>query len=47
LRSRVPSGRPEAHCSFPASFPHGIYTIPEISFAGATEEELTEQKGGV
>lgn len=31
-------------CSFPRSFPYGIYTIPEISFAGATEEELTEQK---
>lgn len=33
----------KAH-AFPKSFPYGIYTIPEISFAGATEEELTEQK---
>ena len=24
-------------------FPYGIYTIPEISFVGKTEEELTEQ----
>jgi NAD(P) transhydrogenase len=28
----------------PRSFPYGIYTIPEISFAGATEEELTKDK---
>ncbi|MFT3711036.1 MAG: FAD-dependent oxidoreductase [Archangium sp.] len=28
--------------SMPKSFPYGIYTIPEISFAGATEEELTK-----
>ncbi len=34
----------EKSASFPASFPYGIYTIPEISFAGATEEQLTEQK---
>ena len=34
----------EKACSFPASFPYGIYTIPEISFVGATEEELTEKK---
>ncbi len=34
----------EASCSFPRSFPYGIYTIPEMSYAGATEEELTEQK---
>lgn len=33
-----------ACASFPASFPYGIYTIPEISFAGATEEQLTAQK---
>jgi NAD(P) transhydrogenase len=26
-----------------ALFPYGIYTIPEISFVGKTEEELTEQ----
>jgi len=27
--------------SDPASYPYGIYTIPEISFVGKTEEELT------
>lgn len=27
----------------PELFPYGIYTIPEISFVGRTEEELTEQ----
>src|SRR5258708_34047525 len=26
----------------PASYPYGIYTIPQISFAGKTEEQLTE-----
>ncbi len=30
--------------SFPESFPYGIYTIPEISYAGYTEEELTERQ---
>ena len=30
--------------AFPKAFPYGVYTIPEISFAGATEEELTEKK---
>lgn len=29
---------------FPSAFPYGVYTIPEISFAGATEEELTQNK---
>ncbi|MFO0594834.1 MAG: Si-specific NAD(P)(+) transhydrogenase [Myxococcaceae bacterium] len=29
--------------SMPASFPYGIYTIPEISFAGRSEEELTKE----
>jgi NAD(P) transhydrogenase len=28
----------------PSHFPIGIYSIPEISMVGATEEELTEQK---
>jgi len=28
--------------SNPATYPYGIYTIPEISFAGKTEEQLTE-----
>ena len=29
--------------STPALFPYGIYTIPEISFVGRNEEELTQQ----
>ena len=29
--------------SVPEHFPYGIYTIPEISMVGPTEEELTEQ----
>ena len=29
--------------SAPALFPYGIYTIPEISFVGRNEEELTQQ----
>ncbi|MEZ4668440.1 MAG: Si-specific NAD(P)(+) transhydrogenase [Anaerolineae bacterium] len=29
--------------SLPELFPYGIYTIPEISIVGKTEEELTEQ----
>jgi NAD(P) transhydrogenase len=29
--------------SVPALFPYGIYTIPEISYVGQTEEELTEK----
>jgi NAD(P) transhydrogenase len=29
--------------SVPALFPYGIYTIPEISYVGRNEEELTEQ----
>ena len=29
--------------SMPELFPYGIYTIPEISTVGSTEEELTEQ----
>jgi NAD(P) transhydrogenase len=28
--------------SNPATYPYGIYTIPEISFVGKTEEQLTE-----
>jgi NAD(P) transhydrogenase len=32
----------EAH-SVPALFPYGIYTIPEISMVGRTEEELTDE----
>jgi NAD(P) transhydrogenase len=30
--------------AMPAHFPIGIYAIPELSMAGATEHELTEQK---
>ncbi len=29
--------------SVPALFPYGIYTIPEVSYVGQTEEELTEK----
>ena len=29
--------------SDPASYPYGIYTIPEISFIGKTEEQLTDE----
>jgi NAD(P) transhydrogenase len=28
--------------SRPETYPYGIYTIPEISFIGKTEEQLTE-----
>jgi NAD(P) transhydrogenase len=30
--------------SAPALFPYGIYTIPEMSYVGRNEEELTQQK---
>jgi NAD(P) transhydrogenase len=29
-------------CSVPALFPYGIYSVPEISMVGKTEEELTQ-----
>ncbi len=29
--------------SNPANYPYGIYTIPEISFVGKTEEQLTQE----
>jgi NAD(P) transhydrogenase len=29
--------------SNPANYPYGIYTIPEISFSGKTEEQLTDE----
>ncbi len=32
-----------AATSVPALFPYGIYTIPEISMVGRTEEELTDE----
>jgi NAD(P) transhydrogenase len=34
----------ESEAALPAFLPYGIYTIPEISMVGATEDELTEQK---
>ena len=30
--------------SFPEFLPYGVYTIPEISMVGATEEQLTEKR---
>src|SRR5207245_936751 len=35
-------GHPSA--KMPALFPYGIYTIPEISMVGETEEKLTAEK---
>lgn len=32
------------HGGFPETFPYGIYTIPEISSIGKTEEELRQEK---
>lgn len=32
-----------ATSSDPANYPYGIYTIPEISFVGKTEEQLTDE----
>ncbi len=32
-----------AVCSNPSFYPYGIYTIPEISFIGKTEEQLTDE----
>ena len=29
--------------SDPSNYPYGIYTIPEISFVGKTEQQLTEE----
>ena len=33
----------ETIVSNPSFYPYGIYTIPEISFIGKTEEQLTEE----
>lgn len=33
----------KAVSSNPANYPYGIYTIPEISFIGKTEEQLTDE----
>jgi NAD(P) transhydrogenase len=44
-QGRVAAGRAlgiPLHSS-PAFYPYGIYTIPEISFIGKTEEQLTEE----
>ncbi len=30
-------------CPIPKYYPYGIYTIPEISFIGKTEEQLTDE----
>ncbi len=32
-----------SHFRMPSIFPYGIYTIPEVSFAGKTEEQLTQE----
>jgi NAD(P) transhydrogenase len=32
-----------AACSTPALFPYGIYSVPELSMVGKTEDELTEE----
>ena len=32
-----------AESSDPAGYPYGIYTIPQISFIGKTEEQLTDE----
>lgn len=32
-----------SHAHMPSIFPYGIYTIPEVSFAGKTEEQLTQE----
>src|SRR5262249_53342989 len=41
LAAATACGRGER--SNPASYPYGIYTIPEISFIGKTEEQLTDE----
>jgi NAD(P) transhydrogenase len=33
----------QAACSNPSFYPYGIYTIPEISFIGKTEQQLTDE----
>jgi NAD(P) transhydrogenase len=33
----------QAVCTNPSFYPYGIYTIPEISFIGKTEEQLTDE----
>ncbi len=45
-QGRLAASHAFGHCvrSFPELFPYGIYSLPEISMCGLTEEELT-QKG--
>jgi NAD(P) transhydrogenase len=45
-QGRIAAARAFADCattSNPSFYPYGIYTIPEISFLGKTEEQLTEE----
>ena len=38
-------GLSPVHCRIPGNLmPYGVYTIPEISMVGATEEQLTREK---
>ncbi len=37
-------GSKNGECAVPSVMPYGIYTIPEISMVGATEEDLTSKK---
>src|SRR5579871_4892327 len=45
-QGRIPAARAfgdDTILSNPSFYPYGIYTIPEISFIGKTEEQLTEE----
>ena len=42
-RMAVGNALGESVQSNPANYPYGIYTIPEISFVGKTEQQLTEE----
>jgi NAD(P) transhydrogenase len=44
-QGRIAAGRAAGLqvASNPANYPYGIYTIPEISFIGRTEEQLTDE----
>src|SRR6202050_1326389 len=42
-RSAAPRSYNVPGQSNPATYPYGIYTIPEISFIGKTEEQLTDE----
>ena len=46
-RGRIAAARAfddHATTSNPSFYPYGIYTIPEISFIGKTEEQLTDEE---